>query len=301
MPVDIVITSPGDVSNSVQRSVSGIVHRDSSDKRIVYIHLQDQAGGAFYAMGDVAPNADGSWGAGVTLGGMTRNPTSGTGFTPGIEGPHSITAELRVAYDNTVLATSAPVVYTLLRTPPTLTFSPLPAGTVNATLSVSGTIDAPHYRLPISIADNGVPLKQVSAGADGRWNTSVTLSGVGTHSLYAAATDQAGNRGQSPPVVTMFSPTVPRLAVSSVSLADAPGGIFHVTGTIDAADRSQPISIYDGATEIVAVPRANVTEDGHWNVDVRLAPGTHSLTAKATNAAGTGVSAPVTAQGAAAR
>ena len=224
---------------------------------------------------------------------MTLNPTPGAGYIPGREGVHRVVAQaLDPSYK--MLGSSAPVFYTLLRIPPVLTFSPLAAGINNPAISVSGTINAAAFQLPVSILDNGIALKQVSAASDGRWNASLTLSGYGTHTLSAAATDAAGNRGESPKVVTVLSGTAPVLSIISATVAT--GNAFLVQGRIDALDNSRQITIFDGATEIATVLPQNVHTD-LWLVYVLLGPGQHSLTARATNAAGTGVSAPIAVTG----
>ena len=170
------------------------------------------------------------------------------------------------------------------------------AETNNPTISVSGTINVVALRLPISIFDNGISLKQVSAASNGRWSASITLSGDGAHSLSAAATDVAGNRGESPTVVTVLNTTRPTLAITGAAREPTAPGVIVLSGTIDVIDISRPVEIFDGARHIATVEK--VTNDGAWIVYVVLGPGAHSLTARAKNAAGTGISASVSMQGA---
>jgi hypothetical protein len=285
-----VITSAGDLSNSPQRDVSGtyIPVPLSATNTYSYIRLLDGNDGGFYFIGNAYPDkTTGHWSIGVTLGGFNGSPNN-----PGAEGEHAIIA-VAMGDGFSELGRSAPVVYTLLRNPPVLTFAPVAALIGNPALSVSGTISA---TLPVSIYDGGVPLAQVSAAPDGKWSAHITLSGAGAHTLTAAATDAAGNRGASPAVVTTLNLAAPTLTLTGVSSTSAQG-IFELRGSIDAADIARPITIYDGAILRVTVPATNIHPDGSWTVAVQLAAGAHSLTAKATNGAGTGTSAALVAQG----
>lgn len=289
------INSADSVTNSPQQTISGTYLPQIFAGKYSFVRILDTAGGAVYSLGDLNPDKSGHWSVDVTLGGMTLAPKPGEGFVPGVEGVHSIVAAA-IDPSGNILGRSAPVLYTLVRIPPVLTFSPVAAETNNPTISVSGTINVVALRLPISIFDNGRSLKQVSAASNGRWSASITLSGDGAHSLSAAATDVAGNRGESPTVVTVLNTTRPTLAITGAGLT-APG-VFLLSGTIDVIDISRPVEIFDGARHIATVLTENVTNDGAWIVSVVLGPGAHSLTARAKNAAGTGISASVSMQGA---
>lgn len=67
---------------------------------------------------------------------------------------------------------------------------------------------------------------------------------------------------------------------------------ISITGTIDAADVGLPIGIYDGQTLLKTV---TANANGTWSTTIDLpAAATSSLTARATNATGTGTSAAIT-------
>jgi hypothetical protein len=295
----ILINGHGDVSNSAQRTISGAYLAQTFGGRLSYVRIQDGVGGGvFYYLGYANPDASGQWSVTVTLGGMTLNSAPGSGFQPGAEGQHTIVAQALDPSGN-LLVSSAPVVYKLQRKGP-MTFAAIPDGTKTATIPVSGTIDLADAALPISIVDGARPLAQLHAATGGQWSANVTLTGVGAHTLYAAATDAVGNRGESQNVVTQFNTVPPQPTLASAA-PTTPAGVFLLSGGVDPLDAARPVTIFDGNAQIAQVPPLNVGDNGAWTVAVVLAPGAHTLSAKATNAAGTGTSAPIAVQAAAPR
>ena len=115
------------------------------------------------------------------------------------------------------------------------------------------------------------------------WSTTVNLLPTqGVHAITAQATDAAGVVGTSNSVT--YSIIAPTLAITSMG-----GSTFEtpqtISGTIDMADASLTVSIYDGSTLIgSATPSGN----GAWSTTVNLLPtqGTQTITAQATHAAG---------------
>lgn len=295
----IVIDSAGSVTNSPQQTITGTyAPQPLGYGRKSFVRIIDGADGAIYVLGDTNPDTSNRWSITVTLGGMTSNSTPGSGFRPGSQGVHSIVAQATDLDGNRIEA-SAPVLYTLDTVPPVLTFAPLAAGVKTPAISVSGTINAAKAQFPVSIFDGAAPLGQAHAASSGAWSANVTLTaGEGAHTLYASARDAAGNVGESPRVIVLLNTSPPKLTIASATPTSSPG-IFLLSGAIDVADISWPISILDGPTQIATVSKENIHDTGAWTELVTLGAGAHSITAKATNAAGAGISAGISVQGAA--
>jgi len=143
-----------------------------------------------------------------------------------------------------------------------------------------------HFKI-----DNVVSAATATADGTGKWTFAPSGLTDGSHTIMASETDLAGNTGSGSLTFTLDT-TAPTPAITNA------GGLTNKTaqtiaGTIGVADAGLVVSIFDGATLLGTVtPLAN----GTWSKAVTLSgQGAHSLTAKATDAAGnTGVSAAVT-------
>ena len=111
----------------------------------------------------------------------------------------------------------------------------------------------------------------------------------GSHSFTAKATDAAGkparlNRRSSVTVDTA-APAAPAITSFSTDSGVAGDGLTNdntltLTGTAEA---NSTVKVYDGAT---LLGTATTNGSGAWSFTTALADGTHSFTAKATDAAG---------------
>jgi hypothetical protein len=119
--------------------------------------------------------------------------------------------------------------------------------------------------------------------ANGAWSLAVTLA-LGAHTLTATQTDTVWNLTSvlsSSVSITVYTQPAPP-AISSASVGSVSFGAATVTvhGTGVAGET---ITLYDGST---AVGTATVASNGTWTLPVRLASGSHTLTATQTLTAG---------------
>jgi hypothetical protein len=146
---------------------------------------------------------------------------------------------------------------------------------------VTGTAEAGGT---VTVWDGATSVGSATVDGGGNWTAAVTLTSEdGTHSLTAKATDAAGNTGDGSIAVDYTLDTTPPAApviISTGHLTNDPALTVAGTGEIGGT-----VIVWDGLT---SVGSATVDEDGNWSADVTLTPGdgTHSLTAKETDAAG---------------
>ena len=208
------------------------------------------------------------------------------------DGTHQFSATATNASLNTSSGSVALVVK-VDTTVPTLAIGSA-GGTVHvASQTVSGTLTDANPGSVVEIFDNGgvSPIATASVGGGGAWSTTVTLVGLGDHSLVARATDLADNVGNSAAVVFDLAPAV--LAVPSLGLApgsdNGPSTADGVTGIVapgfaGVADPGVLVTLREGAT-VLGSTTADATT-GAWQIaSVALAAGTHSLTATASEGA----------------
>ncbi|XVO18691.1 MAG: hypothetical protein HEQ18_00605 [Sphingorhabdus sp.] len=146
----------------------------------------------------------------------------------------------------------------------------------------------------IRLFNNGnTLLGTTTASATGAFSVDVTLAG-GVHAITARATDIAGNLGAASAVLTVTVDTTAPAAPTALDLAavDDTGSsnsdnitsqtsALTITGTAEANAR---VELFNGTTFLGATT-ANATT-GAFSLDVRLAFGQRSITARATDSAG---------------
>ena len=257
-PPTLAITSSGGLTNKATQTIAGTI--DAADAGLT-VSLYDGS----TLLGTANANANGVWSKSVTLSG---------------DGPHQIVAEATDAAGN--LGESSALALTLDTTPPTLTIGSQGGLTNQKSQTIDGTIDAADANLTVSLYDGTTLLGTTTANTSGAWSTGVTLSGDGAHVIVAKATDAAGNTGTSAGLGFTLDTTPPTLTiVSAPTLTN--NATPTISGAIDAADANLAVTIYDGATAIATVtPQSN----GAWSAALSLSEGSHSLVAKATDAAG---------------
>ena len=206
----------------------------------------------------------------------------------------SVTDALSAALDFTKAINQAAVGPTIDTTAPTLTITSA-AGVINQTTEViTGTSDDTSQPLFVFEGTNATQATYTGGNA---WSASVTLSGNGTHTLFAQETDLAGNVGTSGSVVYTLQSTAPDVVFTA-----AQGGITNqpnltLTGTVDLANDPEAanttVTILNGTSSVGTgiVDSSN----GNWSARVSLASdGTYSLKASDPDTAGnTGFSNPL--------
>ena len=138
-------------------------------------------------------------------------------------------------------------------TPPTVSITS-PGGLTNqATQTISGTVSTTEAAAgsTVTILDNGTQIATATAGADGAWSTSVTLTGDGSHSLTAKDTDAAGNTGTSAAVAYTLDTVPPTVTIASA------GGLTNqatqtITGMVTAGEAAigSTVTLFDNGTQI---------------------------------------------------
>ncbi len=190
------------------------------------------------------------------------------------DGGYTVTADVMDQANHS--APEASGTLTVDETAPTVTITGTPGLTNHASQTVSGTAEAGGM---VTVSDGVTSVGSAVVGVDGKWSTSVTLTGDGPHTLTASEADAAGNTGSSNGLGYTLDTTPPVLAVTST------GGLTNnagqtVSGTGEAG---RTIVLLDGAT---LLGTATVALDGTWSTHVTLSgEGSHILTVSETDAA----------------
>ena len=216
--------------------------------------------------------ANGTWTADVSLVG---------------QGAQSIVAKDTDAAGN--VGISAAISFTLDTIAPTVAISSISGLTNAANQTVSGTGEA-GTTVSLFLAGSATAAATTTVAADGTWSTVVALLGQGAHTIVAKDVDAAGNVGVSNSVSYTLDTIAPTMAITSIGGLTGTGTL-SILGVSGAEDAGSSVSLYvDGST--VASGSATIGANGSWNANALFAtPGTHSVLAKATDAAGnTGVS-----------
>ncbi len=211
------------------------------------------------------------------LGTDTTSPYSFT-WTNVATGSYTLTAK---ATDNNAIATSSAPVTITVDTPPTVSIS-APANNALFIAPASVTVSASASDTDGTVAkvdffDGATPVGTATAAP-----FSVTLSNVaaGTHALTARATDNLGLSTTSA-AVTIRVDAPPGVSIT----APANGAVFTAPATIavsatasDADGTVAKVDFFDGAALI-----GTATAAPYGTTLANAAPGTHTLTARATD------------------
>ena len=132
----------------------------------------------------------------------------------------------------------------------------------------------------IAVFDGATQIGSATANSSGAWTFTTAALSNGTHNFSATATGAGGTS----PASSTFAITVDTVAPSApVETGDSivNGNQVQITGTAEA---NSTVQVYDGTA---LVGTATVGSTGAWSATTSaLSNGTHSLTAKATDAAG---------------
>ena len=244
------------------------------------------------AIGTAEVNAQGNW---------TFTPT-----TPFSAGTHEVTFDATDAAGNTVEAgtpfsltvdTTAPVAPAIVNATDNVgtVLTPVTSGqsTDDTTPVLNGTAEA---NATVIVYENGVEVGRTTADGTGAWSITPAALSSGSHTFTATATDAAGNVG---PASAPFTVVVDTAAPLAPVIAQATDDVNSVTGPFasgQATDDTRPqlsgtsepnatVNIYEGAT---LLGTAQADASGAWSLTLNttLDEGTHTLVARATDAAG---------------
>ena len=156
------------------------------------------------------------------------------------------------------------------------------------TLTLTGSAAA---NSTVKVFDGSTQIGSATANGSGAWTYTTPGLSDGNHSLKATATTGSGTSAASSALAVKIDTTAPTAPTMATPTNNANGSL-NLTGTAEA---NSVVKVFDGTTQIGT---ATTNGSGVWGYTTgALAAGSHSLTAKATDAAGnTGaVSAVVTA------
>jgi autotransporter-associated beta strand protein/VCBS repeat-containing protein len=180
-------------------------------------------------------------------------------------------------------------------TPADVIIEPSPYLTNNIGLqgSIATLPDFSGSALPlgtVTFAVDGTPLPvTATAGADGNWSVALAGLPAGPHVITAAETNAFGQAGTSTASVTV-DPAAPSLAIAgNASFLSVNQPSITLTGTIDAADAGDTVSILMFRSTLVAttLPNAN----GSWAVTVPVTS-YDNLVASVTDTSGNQIASP---------
>jgi hypothetical protein len=266
-PAAPVVTAPtgGSLTNDNTPTITGTAEPNASVAVLV------DAG----SVGTVSADGAGVW---------TYTLTAEQALT---DGSHTVTARATDVAGNTG-PLSAGVPFTVDATAPSAPVITSPSSgslTSNNTPTITGTAEA---NASVAVLVDAASVGTVSADGAGVWTYTLTAEQAltdGSHTVTARATDAAGNTGPlsagvtftvdatAPAAPVIDSPTEDELVSSSTPT---------IAGT--AEGKATVTIVIDGGTGVATTAKA----DGSWKYTVpsALAPGTHTVIARATDSAG---------------
>ncbi|NBR29637.1 MAG: hemagglutinin, partial [Betaproteobacteria bacterium] len=201
--------------------------------------------------------------------------------TPLADGAHSLTVTATDAAGNASPASTA-----VALTVDTVTARPVLtalASSLNTNKpTITGTAEA---NSSVVVYDGTTKLGTVTAGADGKFSLAlITALGDGNHSITAQATDRILNVSDVSSALTF---TVDTIAPSTPTIATAATTTNLnkpvITGT---AEKASTVTVFDGTTSLGTAIADATTGVWTFTPATALSDGSHSLTAKARDAAG---------------
>jgi probable HAF family extracellular repeat protein len=154
-------------------------------------------------------------------------------------------------------------------------------------MTISGIVSDANGVASVEVFDGNTDLGPASI-TNGSW-TFPTILGEGTHTLYAVATDDAGNTTTTPTQPAIVVDQTAPIPFMSDAIKDANDSLTTLSGISEA---NTQVSVYDGSK-----PLGTVTADssGNWSLQANLGGQIHQFTESSTDVAGnTGPSAGVT-------
>lgn len=218
----------------------------------------------------------------VSLGTATANSSGAWTLTPSTlaDGTYTITAKATDAAGNTSAASTARTV-TVDATPPAVPTLAVGTGVSSTRPAFSGVTEA---GAKVEVFDGTVSLGTATANSSGAWSFTPSDLAGGTHSISAKATDAAGNTSAASAVKSVAIVTTDTTPPDAPTLNIGTGAASNRPLFFGNAEAGSSVAVFDGASSLGTVA---VGASGTWNLTpVVLANGSHSITAKATDAAG---------------
>ena len=192
-------------------------------------------------------------------------------------------------------APAAPVISTVTDDAAPVTGTVADNGVTNdTTLTITGTAEAGST---VTIYDtDGTTVLGSGVATGGNYSITTSVLATGGHTLTAKAIDAGGNQGTAS---TAFHVTVDTSAPSAPSIASVSDDVSPVTGSVadngvtndttltitGTAEAGSTVTIYD--TDGTTVLGTGIAAGGSYSITTSvLATGSHTLTAKATDAGG---------------
>ncbi|SMH61874.1 Ig-like domain-containing protein [Azospirillum agricola] len=216
-----------------------------------------------------------------------------------INGTHTLVAHVTDLAGNSTAAASAPLIITIDTENLILSDLALAAGddtgesdrdrlTKLATPTIVGTAESFSV---VTLYDGNTSVGTATAGANGAFSLTTNALSQGEHSLTALSVDRAGNTSTvSSGIVLSIDLTTPQPSLLMAAASDSGVSnsdrltnhqILPLSGTAEA---NSTVVLYNGATAFGTVLADSL---GGWSLlSPSLAPGSHSLTAEATDRAG---------------
>ena len=145
------------------------------------------------------------------------------------------------------------------------------------TLTLTGSAAA---NSAVKVFDGATQIGTTTANSSGAWTYTTAVLSDGSHSLKATATTTSGTSSTSSVLAVKIDTAAPTAPTMATPTNNANGGL-NLTG---AAEANSVVKVFDGTTQIGT---ATANSSGVWSYTTgALAAGSHSLTAKATDAAG---------------
>jgi large repetitive protein len=160
-----------------------------------------------------------------------------------------------------------------------------------ATPVFTGTAEA---GATVKLYDGATQVGSASADGSGAWSITTSTLADGDHVITAVATDAAGNAGPASVAATITidtsAPAAPATPTLTAASDTGSSSSDHITAAVAAtltgtAEAGSTVTLYD--TDGTTVLGSVVATAGTWSItSSALADGDHSLTVKATDAAG---------------
>lgn len=221
----------------------------------------------------------------VLRGGVSQGTAQATGGSWSMdlalpEGPMTLTATATDAAGN--VSASASRSFTVDRTAPAAPVINDPAdGAVlgSSSVALAGTAEPGST---VQVLDGTTQVATAAAGPSGDWTAAATLA-EGSHTLTATATDAATNVSAASAAVRI---TVDLTAPGAPVITSPVAGAATNAATVDVTGTAEPGSLVTVREGVVTIGSATTAGDGRWTVSYAFAEGSHTLGAKATDAAG---------------
>lgn len=238
------------------------------------------------SLGTVTANAQGAFTKDIDLPAgshaISARATDAAGNVSAVSSP------LRITVDNT--APAAPTALDLAADDDTGASNSDNVTGKTSGLTISGKAEA---GTTVELFDGTTSLGTVTAGTDGSFTKDISLAS-GVHNITAKATDAAGNVGSnSEPLQITVDGTPPPAPLALDLLAEGDTGISNSDGITNKTSGLSIVGTAEAGSSVqLLAGTANlgiVTTDasGNFRLDnISLAPGTYSVTAKATDADG---------------